>query len=46
MSKDLNVGFAMLYSMRDNRTVSNDDIKGTFSNANVLIASMGMGYKF
>ena len=46
VSKDLNVGFAMLYSMRDDRTVLNDDIKGTFSNSNVLVTSIGIGYKF
>jgi len=46
VTKDLNVGFAMLYSMREDRTVSNDDIDGTFSNSNVLITSLGLGYKF
>lgn len=46
VSEDWNVGFAMLYSMREDRTVTNDDIDGTFSNSNVLITSVGVGYKF
>jgi long-chain fatty acid transport protein len=42
----LNIGIAALYSMRENRDVKNDDIEGRFSNANVLIISAGLGYKF
>ena len=42
----IDVGMAALYSMRDERTVSNDDLDGTFSNSNVLILSAGVGYKF
>jgi len=45
-SKNLNVGFAALYSMRDTRKVTNDDVDGEFSNSNVLIMSAGLGYKF
>ena len=46
-SKNLNVGFAALYSMRDTRKTTNDnDVDGEFSNSNVLIMSAGLGYKF
>lgn len=41
-----NVGLGVLYSMRDERKVDNDDIEGEFSNSNVLIVSIGAGYKF
>ena len=46
VSDTLNVGISALYSMREDRDVKNDDIEGTFSNANVLIISAGLGYKF
>ena len=46
----INVGLSALYSMRDNRTINaadnNNQINGEFSNANVLILSAGIGYKF
>ncbi len=45
-SRNLNVGFAALYSMRDKRKVTNNDVDGEFSNSNVLIMSAGLGYKF
>ncbi|SFV62090.1 Long-chain fatty acid transport protein [hydrothermal vent metagenome] len=46
-SKNLNIGFAALYSMRDKRNVTNSNgVDGEFSNANVLIMSVGLGYKF
>jgi len=45
-SKNLNVGFSALYSMRDKRKVTNSDVNGEFSNSNVLIMSAGLGYKF
>ena len=45
-SKNLNVGFAALYSMRDTRKVTNSDVNGEFSNSNVLIMSAGLGYKY
>jgi long-chain fatty acid transport protein len=46
LSDTINLGFSALYSMRDDRSVVNDDISGTFSNANVLVVSAGVGYKF
>ena len=45
-SDSLDAGLSMLYSMRDNRVVKNNDIEGTFSNSDVLIISAGIGYKF
>ncbi len=46
VNKEWNVGMAALYSMREERTVANDDITGEFSNSNVLIVSAGVEYKF
>ena len=46
ISDTINVGFSALYSMRDDRSVVNDDISGTFSDSNVLVVSAGVGYKF
>ncbi len=46
INEKVNIGVSALYSMRESRTVSNDDVDGEFSNSNVLIASIGLGYKF
>jgi len=42
----VNIGLSTLYSMRNTRTVNNDALEGTFSDANVLFVSLGIGYKF
>jgi len=42
----INIGFSALYSMHDERTVDNEDLSGTFSDGNVLIVSVGLGYRF
>ncbi|WP_297442855.1 outer membrane protein transport protein [Sulfurimonas sp.] len=44
--ENINVGMSALYSMRESRKVTNDDVDGEFSNANVLIISAGLGYTF
>lgn len=46
INKDLDVGLSVLYSMREDRKVNNEEMEGEFSNSNVLIASVGVGYKF
>jgi len=46
IDKSLDIGISMLYSIRDERTVKNDEIDGTFSNSNILLVSFGAGYKF
>ena len=46
INEKINVGISALYSMREDRDVKNAEIEGTFSNANVLIVSAGLGYKF
>ena len=51
IDESLDVGLAALYSMRENRRVTNKNQSGTylngeFSNSNVLIVSAGVGYKF
>ena len=45
-SKTLDFGFGALYSMRDDRTINNSELNGTFSNSDVLMVSAGVGYKF
>jgi len=46
VTDSINLGMSALYSMRETRTVSNDNITGEFSNSDVLIVSVGLGYKF
>ena len=46
LSDSLDFGLSALYSMREDRDVTNDDIDGEFSNSNVLLVSAGVGYKF
>lgn len=46
ISKELDVGLAVLYSMRESRKVKNDSIDGEFTNSDVLLVSTGIGYKF
>ncbi len=46
INEKVNIGASALYSMRETRSENNDDIDGEFSNSNVLIASIGLGYKF
>jgi len=42
----INIGLAALYSIRENRRVLNASIDGEFSDANVLIVSSAIEYKF
>lgn len=42
----LDIGLSALYSFRDERKVSNSDLDGEFSNADVYLISTGIGYKF
>lgn len=46
ISDTMSLGVSALYSMREDRDVKNQNMQGTFSNANVLIGSVGLGYKF
>ena len=50
ISKTIDLGLSALYSMKEDRTVSNtintNGIDGTFSNSNALLISAGLGYKF
>ena len=43
---NINIGLSALYSMRDTRSISNNDLTGEFSGGNILIVSAGLGYKF
>lgn len=46
LNDKLNIGVAALYSMREDTRVSNASIDGEFSDANVLIVSSAIEYKF
>ena len=50
MSESVDLGAAVLYDKKDDRTISevdnNNRIDGTFSGASALIVSVGLGYKF
>ena len=46
VDEKMNVGFATLYSMKESRSVSNDDLNGEFSNSNALLVTAGIEYKF
>lgn len=46
ISNSLNIGIAALYSMREDRKVSNASIIGEFTDSNVLIVSSAIEYKF
>lgn len=41
-----NIGVAGLFSDKDSRTISNDTLDGTFSNAKVYMVSAGLEYRF
>ncbi|MBW6488658.1 MAG: outer membrane protein transport protein [Sulfurimonas sp.] len=46
INEKINVGLAALYSIREDRRVSNATLDGEFSNANVLMVSSALEYKF
>ncbi len=46
INESLNIGLAALYSIREDRVVSNSSLNGEFSNSNVLIISTAIEYKF
>ncbi|MDT8337716.1 MAG: outer membrane protein transport protein [Sulfurimonas sp.] len=46
INEKINIGLAALYSIREDRTVSNGTLDGEFSNANVLMVSSALEYKF
>jgi len=46
IDKKISIGLAALYSIREDRTVSNAKLDGEFSNSNVLIISSAIEYKF
>lgn len=46
IDKFLDVGMSMLYVVKEERTVKNDEIEGEFSNSNAILVSFGAGYKF
>lgn len=46
VEKNLDLSLAGLYSIHEQRDVENDSLDGSFSGANVLFISMGVGYRF
>jgi len=46
IDEKLSAGFAALYSMKEDLTVSNDTINGEFSDGQVFIVTTGISYKF
>ena len=46
INEKLNANFGILYSMKDDREVTNDDIQGEFPSKTTFISSIGIGYKF
>ncbi|MDD3475502.1 MAG: outer membrane protein transport protein [Sulfurimonas sp.] len=46
ITQKINIGLAALYSMREDRRVSNASLQGEYSDANVLIVSSAVEYKF
>jgi long-chain fatty acid transport protein len=44
----LDVGLSALYSMKEDRTINNNDsgLDGEFTDSNALLISVGLGYKF
>jgi long-chain fatty acid transport protein len=46
LNEKMDIALSALYSMHEDRDVTNDDLDGEFSGANVLFISAGLGYKF
>ena len=46
INEKMNVGLAILYAMKEDRTVLNASLDGEFADSNVLIVSTGLEYKF
>ncbi len=46
INESWNVGAAAMYSVKEARTVSNEDVEGEFSNSNIFLMSAGVEYKF
>jgi len=46
LNESVDVGFAALYSVHQSRGVINTALNGEFTNGDVLMLSLGLGYKF
>lgn len=46
ISESMDIGLAALYTMKEDRVVTNASIDGEFTNSNALLISAGLGYKF
>jgi len=46
INEKINVGLSALYSMREDRTVTNSSLDGEFTDSNILLVTAGLEYKF
>ncbi len=46
VNEEFDIGAAFLYDAKEERSVTNDTIDGTFSGSSATIFSVGLGYKF
>ncbi|PHS58546.1 MAG: aromatic hydrocarbon degradation protein [Sulfurimonas sp.] len=46
LNEKINIGLSALYSKRDDRTINNSELSGEFSNADILIISAALEYRF
>lgn len=46
VNESTDIGLSALYSVHKSRTVNNSSLNGEFSDGNILVVSLGLGYKF
>ena len=46
LTPQMDLGVAILYDMKSSRTVTNNQVSGTFTDASALLGSVGLSYKF
>ena len=46
LTPQMDLGVALLYDMKSSRTVTNNQVSGTFTDASALLGSVGLSYKF
>ncbi|MBU0720858.1 porin [bacterium] len=46
INEKLDAGLAALYSVKEDRSIANDDLSGEFSNGKIFLVSAGIEYKF
>jgi long-chain fatty acid transport protein len=46
LTSNMDLGLGVLYDIKSERTVNNDNVKGTFKDASAFLVSAGLSYKF